>query len=164
MSGCGSGDGRVAEAAREPNASLEMTDTSQGTSTAIDPVCGMTVTVGKAAATREHEGVTYHFCCHGCAEKFTADPNRYLKPKAAADAPVPLGRRASLPIAGTAAGSAHAHHGAASPHGAAKAVVEYTCPMHPEVVRPAPGPCPFCGMALEPRVATGDDANPELAS
>ena len=35
--------------------------------------------------------------------------------------------------------------------------------MHPEIVRNAPGDCPICGMALEPRVATLDDAaNPEL--
>jgi Cu+-exporting ATPase len=27
---------------------------------------------------------------------------------------------------------------------------EYTCPMHPEVLRNLPGPCPKCGMALEP--------------
>jgi len=27
---------------------------------------------------------------------------------------------------------------------------EYTCPMHPEVRQPGPGPCPKCGMALEP--------------
>ena len=27
---------------------------------------------------------------------------------------------------------------------------EYTCPMHPEVVQDGPGPCPKCGMALEP--------------
>jgi Cu+-exporting ATPase len=26
----------------------------------------------------------------------------------------------------------------------------YTCPMHPEVVQEGPGPCPICGMALEP--------------
>src|SRR6185437_15953498 len=26
----------------------------------------------------------------------------------------------------------------------------WTCPMHPEVRRDAPGPCPICGMALEP--------------
>jgi Cu+-exporting ATPase len=26
----------------------------------------------------------------------------------------------------------------------------YTCPMHPEVLRDAPGSCPICGMALEP--------------
>jgi Cu+-exporting ATPase len=31
---------------------------------------------------------------------------------------------------------------------------EYTCPMHPEIVRDSPGNCPICGMALEPRVAS----------
>ena len=36
--------------------------------------------------------------------------------------------------------------------------------MHPEIVRDAPGACPICGMALEPRTVTLDDApNPELA-
>src|SRR5215510_6975023 len=29
--------------------------------------------------------------------------------------------------------------------------IEYTCPMHPEIVRNSPGACPICGMALEPR-------------
>jgi Cu+-exporting ATPase len=41
---------------------------------------------------------------------------------------------------------------------------EWTCPMHPEVVRDAPGGCPICGMALEPRTVTLDDENPELAA
>ena len=27
---------------------------------------------------------------------------------------------------------------------------EYTCPMHPEIRQKGPGPCPKCGMALEP--------------
>src|SRR2546423_15439149 len=27
----------------------------------------------------------------------------------------------------------------------------YTCPMHPEIERDAPGACPICGMALEPK-------------
>jgi Cu+-exporting ATPase len=40
---------------------------------------------------------------------------------------------------------------------------EYTCPMHPEIVRDAPGSCPICGMALEPRQMTAEDTNPELA-
>src|ERR1700737_1495588 len=41
--------------------------------------------------------------------------------------------------------------------------VEYTCPMHPEMVRPGPGSCPICGMALEPRmVAAQEEDNPEL--
>lgn len=29
--------------------------------------------------------------------------------------------------------------------------VEYTCPMHPQIVQIGPGTCPICGMALEPR-------------
>jgi P-type Cu+ transporter len=46
---------------------------------------------------------------------------------------------------------------------AVAARVEYTCPMHPEVVRSEPGSCPICGMALEPRtVGTTDRDNPEL--
>jgi nucleoside-diphosphate-sugar epimerase len=32
---------------------------------------------------------------------------------------------------------------------------EYACPMHPEVVRLAPGSCPKCGMALQPRHLPG---------
>ncbi len=32
---------------------------------------------------------------------------------------------------------------------------EYTCPMHPEVRTSAPGPCPICGMALEPVLIAG---------
>ena len=41
--------------------------------------------------------------------------------------------------------------------------VEYTCPMHPEIVRNAPGNCPKCGMALEARTVAATDENPELA-
>jgi len=39
----------------------------------------------------------------------------------------------------------------------------YTCPMHPEIVRNAPGHCPICGMALEPMMPSADDEEiPEL--
>jgi Cu+-exporting ATPase len=39
----------------------------------------------------------------------------------------------------------------------------WTCPMHPDIVTDKPGPCPICGMALEPMDATQDDGdNPEL--
>ena len=39
----------------------------------------------------------------------------------------------------------------------------YTCPMHPEIVQDAPGPCPICGMALEPMGVLPEDApNEEL--
>ena len=40
---------------------------------------------------------------------------------------------------------------------------QYTCPMHPQIVRDAPGNCPICGMALEPMMPSLDgDENPEL--
>jgi Cu+-exporting ATPase len=40
---------------------------------------------------------------------------------------------------------------------------EYTCPMHPEIVRSEPGSCPICGMALEPRMMSAAvEENPEL--
>ncbi len=40
---------------------------------------------------------------------------------------------------------------------------QYTCPMHPQVVRDGAGPCPLCGMALEPvLVTTGSGEIPEL--
>ena len=39
----------------------------------------------------------------------------------------------------------------------------WTCPMHPEIRRDAPGPCPICGMALEPEEQSLDDGpSPEL--
>lgn len=40
---------------------------------------------------------------------------------------------------------------------------QYTCPMHPEIIRDEPGSCPICGMALEPVMPSFDDGpNPEL--
>ena len=40
---------------------------------------------------------------------------------------------------------------------------EWTCPMHPQIVRDAPGSCPICGMALEPRtVGAVEGPDPEL--
>lgn len=39
----------------------------------------------------------------------------------------------------------------------------WTCPMHPEIRRDAPGQCPICGMALEPLEPTLEEGpNPEL--
>jgi xanthine dehydrogenase accessory factor len=53
----------------------------EGTTEAVDPVCGMTVVVdasGWSANTHEHAGTTYHFCCVGCRDRFAADPAAYL--------------------------------------------------------------------------------------
>src|SRR5260370_32551495 len=44
----------------------------------------------------------------------------------------------------------------------AAAGATYTCPMHPEIRQAKPGPCPICGMALEPESATVTDGG-ELA-
>jgi xanthine dehydrogenase accessory factor len=54
---------------------------TEGTTQAIDPVCGMTVVVdasGWSANMHEHDGTTYHFCCVGCRDRFAADPAPYL--------------------------------------------------------------------------------------
>ena len=45
--------------------------------TAVDPVCGMTVSL-VGAETFVYEGTTYAFCCAGCRSRFEAEPSRYL--------------------------------------------------------------------------------------
>jgi Cu+-exporting ATPase len=105
-----------------------------GAQPARDPVCGMAVDPATAAHRAQHGGATYYFCGNRCLERFTAEPARYLAPDPAAPA---------------------------TPQ---TAEVAWTCPMHPEIVRAAPGACPICGMALEPMTSeAGDAANPELA-
>jgi Cu+-exporting ATPase len=61
---------------------------------------------------------------------------------------------------------AHHRHGAAQPPAGAApegAAQEWTCPMHPQVVRSAPGFCPLCGMSLEPRVPAEELERAEIA-
>jgi Cu+-exporting ATPase len=127
----------------------------------IDPVCGMRVDPARAAGTSDHDGQTYYFCGKGCKTKFDADPARYLA--------APGSERMSEPMTPAAAPLVLHRHGAAPPP-AAKAAAPaapdtriYTCPMDPEVRQVGPGPCPKCGMALEPvEVSLEDTANPEL--
>ncbi len=40
---------------------------------------------------------------------------------------------------------------------------EYTCPMHPEVVKDGPGSCPKCGMDLESKKASENDSEEDNA-
>ncbi|AUX26933.1 haloacid dehalogenase [Sorangium cellulosum] len=109
-----------------------------------DPVCGMAVSPETAKWQHEHGGRTYLFCSQRCLAKFQADPEKY----APAQPTTGRGEPAAKPVEPTQP-AAH---------------VEYVCPMHPEVVRAEPGSCPICGMALEPRTVTLEDApNPELA-
>ena len=49
---------------------------SQDEQTAVDPVCGMNVEVGKAVKT-EHNGKDYYFCCSHCQQKFESNPQEY---------------------------------------------------------------------------------------
>src|SRR2546425_1017377 len=119
-----------------------------------DPVCGMTVDPSRAAATQDHAGKTYYFCCRGCQEKFRAEPAKYLAPKP----PKPLMGIAPAPMAAVQISPAPTHVPPAPtqvqpPTAPTPAVQrEYTCPMDPEVVQQGPGACPKCGMALEPMV------------
>jgi P-type Cu+ transporter len=148
----------------------------------------MMVAPERAAATAEHTGKTYYFCCAGCAAKFRAEPEKYLKlAPLAGGSLVQLGGVKSEPPAMPSPPNAapvyvcpmdpeiHQNHAGPCPKcgmalepdvAAVPATrIEYICPMHPEIVRPKPGSCPICGMALEPRVAVADEAeNPELVS
>ena len=97
----------------------------------------MSVTLGAGKPSFEYDRTTWHFCSQKCRDKFAADPAHYL----------------------TGAHKKQAEQAPPAPAG-----TQYTCPMHPEIVRDAPGDCPKCGMALEPMgVPTGDEgANPDL--
>ncbi len=106
-----------------------------------DPVCGMSVDIKQAAASEARGDQTYYFCSARCAEKFRAEPEPYIvREQLSPGAQKPLQKATER-----------------------QARSEYTCPMHPEIVRDAPGACPKCGMALEPRtLATDEEKNPEL--
>ncbi len=123
---------------------------TERSSTAIDPVCGMTVdTANPRGGTHVHEGITYYFCNPSCRERFRADPGRYLVPS-----------KPQLVTIGAPLASQRPEPPPAAPPGAK---IEYICPMDPEVLSDRPGPCPICGMALEPRIARVDEGpNPEL--
>jgi Cu+-exporting ATPase len=101
-----------------------------------DPVCKMTIEEEDSVATSSYRGKTYHFCSSPCKKSFDRNPESYLGTKA--------------------------HEGKEDGE-SVKTAVEWTCPMHPEIIRDAPGNCPKCGMALEPRTAslTEEESNPE---
>ena len=50
--------------------------------TAIDPVCGMTVPADRSSQPLEHDAVTYYFCGGGCRSAFEKDPAAYLPDEA----------------------------------------------------------------------------------
>ncbi|MFZ1052898.1 MAG: heavy metal translocating P-type ATPase [Candidatus Sulfotelmatobacter sp.] len=119
-----------------------------------DPVCGMNVNPATAKHVYEHGGKNYYFCCASCAEKFKADPQKYLSgpPPAKASGLVMLGAAQSAPP--TALESVHRDQPPQAKdhthtHSDSAQAVAYVCPMCPEVRETKPGACPSCGMALE---------------
>jgi xanthine dehydrogenase accessory factor len=44
---------------------------------AVDPVCGMSVNIATARHTAEVDGASYYFCCANCRAKFLKDPQAY---------------------------------------------------------------------------------------
>ncbi|MBP9663176.1 MAG: cadmium-translocating P-type ATPase [Pyrinomonadaceae bacterium] len=109
----------------------------------VDPVCKMLVSPEAAAASYEYNGTTYYFCMPGCRDKFAADPEHYLDGE--------KGRQGDREKDNSEPGTLNSE-------------VEYTCPMHPEIVQIGPGSCPICGMALEPKEISLDDTpDPEYA-
>src|SRR5690606_34606296 len=138
------------EAGLSPMSDLSHPHAPRPAAQAIDPVCGMSVTIEGAKHVTEHDGTTYYFCCDGCRTRFLADPDTHLSRKMT---PFALPPRADH--------GAHGHHGhhhgqgaTPAPAGTALGDVIHTCPMHPEVRQKGPGSCPICGMALEPEMPT----------
>lgn len=110
----------------------------------------MTVDPATAKYTVHHAGLDYHFCGKSCADKFKTDPGKYLDspPSAGLVTPGTTNQISTQPDAMAD------KPGVAAP---AKVVPidgkgNYVCPMCSEVRESKPGPCPRCGMALEPEV------------
>ncbi len=122
---------------------------------AKDPVCGMSVDPVRARATAEHGGQKYYFCCSGCAQKFNADPEKYLNKPAGLVSLSPQTHAPQKPAGLVVIGSSHpSTPGVDHQPSAVDATQTYICPMDPEVRQRGPGSCPKCGMALEPETVT----------
>jgi Cu+-exporting ATPase len=124
-----------------------------------DPVCGMDVNPATARYKTLHNGKEYFFCSAGCLAKFQANPEKILssppKPMTTTSGLVSLGApRLITPALSTPTAPATGHHdhpSAGYGKGTRSYVCPaYVCPMCPEVRQIAPGPCPKCGMALDP--------------
>ncbi len=160
----------------------DVSDQDGGATSAIDPVCGMTVNPQSAAGSFVYKDQAYHFCSTHCLQKFKTEPERFLhgpaEPMVAQLVGIQRAPKAVAPVAQSYTCPMHPEVRQDKPGScpkcgmaleplnvaAAQTKTEYTCPMHPEIVRDGPGSCPICGMALEPRtVSLGDEENPELA-
>jgi Cu+-exporting ATPase len=138
-----------------------------------DPVCGMDVNSATARFKARHNEKEYFFCGAGCLAKFQANPEQILSPP-----PKPMSMTKPMTMtSGLVSLGNPADSSKDSPKGSSKMVVPtllptmtkpaaavkaplpgasgkdtraYVCPMCPEVRQIGPGPCPKCGMALDP--------------
>ena len=51
----------------------------RGVEVVQDPVCGMTLSVNRAAGVRTAPGRTFYFCSADCLAKFDREPERYAR-------------------------------------------------------------------------------------
>ena len=107
-----------------------------------DIVCGMDVAEDTKFKSEHHHN-KYYFCSEHCKIKFDTSPDTYLHTK---------------DIESCHDGSCDINTSLINTS------LQYTCPMHPEIIKNEPGSCPICGMALEPLIATGVEDNSELKS
>ncbi|HET7185325.1 MAG TPA: heavy metal translocating P-type ATPase [Terriglobales bacterium] len=138
-----------------------MTEGSPTSALVTDPVCGMSVDPARARARADHQGRTYYFCCPGCAQKFSADPQKYLsKPSGLVNLspPTPSPKAGGLVTLGA---GAPAKGPADRQPSALDQKQTYICPMDPEVRQQGPGACPKCGMALEPETISASATKTE---
>src|SRR6266853_1330684 len=117
-----------------------------------DPVCGMDVDPANARYQTQHNGRKYFFCCAGCLAKFQANPEKILSaaPQAMGSGLVSLAGPALVPPTMGKPSAADAQLQGGPKDTRAHVGPTYVCPMCPEVRQVGPGPCPKCGMALEP--------------
>src|SRR5450755_2406858 len=111
---------------------------NRGKSMATDPVCGMQVDERTAAGRSVFEGRNYYFCSAGCKKKFEADPSAYPSKAPAGDTKRPEHVHPHAPATPEPPDRVHGKPALA---GVVPAGTVYTCPMHPEIVRDAPGHC-----------------------
>jgi len=104
-----------------------------------DVVCGMDVLEDSKFQSKHHYE-TYYFCSEHCKQKFDTSPDNYLHTKD------------KLSTENCPEGSCDIK----------STLTQYTCPMHPEIIKSEPGNCPICGMALEPLTATAVEDDSEL--
>jgi Cu+-exporting ATPase len=104
-----------------------------------------------------HKEKEYFFCSAGCLRKFQAKPEKVLSspPKPTmttmTSGLVSLGAPTGPPKAPrTTSGEPLTSAVASSADHSGKDKRSYVCPMCPEVRQPDAGPCPKCGMALDP--------------